>query len=124
MSDEKTQLSLRDIVDLEAWLDESFRDEVLKNPAGAVAKVAQKYGIDIPAGVNFAVASDSETQYNLVLSANPAGDAPAVSGSEVSGYMDQIAASSGGTTGFWGSTTSSWTCNPAICNIGKKKAAG
>ena len=86
MSDEQTQLSLRDLVDLEAWLDESFRDEVLANPGAAAAKVAEKYGVELPAGVQFSAVSDSETQYNLVLSANPAGDAPAASASEVRAY--------------------------------------
>lgn len=40
------------------------------------------------------------TEYNLVLSANPAGDAPAASASELGRYMDMIAAPAGGLAGI------------------------
>ena len=115
MSDERTQLSLRDLVDLEAWLDESFRDEVLADPGAAAAKVAEKYGIDLPEGVQFRAVADSETQYNLVLSANPAGEAPAATASEVRAYgMDLMGLPPDPDPVKRGSSYSLF-CNPAIC---------
>jgi len=116
MSDaSKTQLSLRDIVDLEAWLDESFKAEVLQDPAGAVAKVAEKYGVELPGGVEYRVVSDTDTQYNIVLSTNPAGDMPASEASEVRAYgMEMISNPSRPDEAKRGSSYTIF-CNPAIC---------
>jgi hypothetical protein len=116
----KSQLSLRDIVDLEAWLDPSFKEEVQSNPAAGVAKVAEKYGIDLPDGVDFRVVSDSDTEYHLVLSTNPAGDAPAAAGSEVSGYISRMIVGPTPTATIAGPKKgSSYTifCNPSICKV-------
>lgn len=107
----KTELSVRDIADLEAFVDPRFREELQQDPASAMGKLAEKYGIDIPSGVNFRVHSDSDSEYNLVLSSNPAGDAPATAGSEVSGYMDMISAP---TSTSGPNCTKSLFCNPAI----------
>jgi len=113
MSDtSKTELGVRDIVDLEAFIDPRFRDELQQDPAGAMGKLAEKYGIDIPAGVTCRVLSDTDSEYHLVLSNNPAGDAPATAGSEVSGYMDMIAAPT--STSGQPNCTKSLFCNPAI----------
>jgi hypothetical protein len=118
----KTPLSLRDVVDLEAWLDESFRDDLMQNPGGAVARVAEKYGIEVPAGMNFSVVSDTETQYNLILSVNPAGEAPAASASEVRAYGMDLGLPSGGGDPEPARRGSSYTlfCNPAICAVASR----
>ena len=107
----KSQLSVRDIVDLEAFVDPRFRDELQQDPSSAMGRLAQKYNIDMPSGVTFRVLNDSDSEYHLVLSNNPAGDAPATSGSEVSGYMDTIAAPTS-TSGPL--CTRTIFCNPAI----------
>jgi hypothetical protein len=124
VSDERTQLSLRDLVDLEAWLDESFRDEVLANPGAAAAKVAEKYGVELPAGVQFNAVSDSETQYNLVLSANPAGDAPAASASEVRAYGMTLGAPAPDPQEVKRGSSYSLFCNPAICQAISRYGSG
>ena len=111
----KTELSLRDIVDLEAWLDESFKAEVLKDPSAAVAKIAQKYGVELPAGVDFRVVSDTDTQYNLVLSTNPAGDMPASEASEVSAYGMTLMSPGRDPDPVRPGSSYSLFCNPAIC---------
>jgi hypothetical protein len=114
MSDaEKTQLSLRDIVDLEAWLDPTFKDQLQQDPAPAMQKLGEKYGMEIPAGIDFRVLSDSDKVYHLVLSSDAAGEAPASAESEVSGYMDMIAAPT--TDVSRRGSTSTLFCNPAIC---------
>lgn len=110
---EKTRLGLRDIIDLEAWADPAFRDQLVKDTPAVMATLAQKYGIEVPTGVEFRVVADTENVYHLPISVNPAGDAPAAAESEVAGYMDRIVA--GGGLGK-PSSSSWWGCNPAICS--------
>ena len=108
----KTEPSVRDLADLEAFVDPRFREELEQDPSSAMGKLADKYGIEIPSGVTFRVHSDSDTEYHVVLSNNPAGDAPSMAGSEVSGYMDMVGAPTA--TSGQPNCTKSWFCNPAI----------
>jgi hypothetical protein len=109
---EKTTLSLRDIVDLESWLDPSFGEQLQSDTAGTIARLGEKYGVEVPADVEFRVVVDTDNVFHIPLSVNPAGDAPAATESEVSGYMNLIAAPT--TAGKASSSTI--FCNPAICS--------
>jgi len=109
---EKTTLSLRDIVDLECWLDPTFGDQLQGDTAGTMARLAEKYGAELPGGVEFRVVADTESVFHIPLSVNPAGDVPAAAESEVSGYMDMIAAPTAGGK----PSSSTLFCNPAICS--------
>jgi hypothetical protein len=116
-------LDLRAIVDLEAWQDPRFKDEVQRDPAAAVAKLAKKYGMPVPAGISFRTVSDEDTVYHLVISNNPAGLAPSDDGSEIKGYIQSNTPALGAASqpaAFFSSTTCGWFCNPHICKLGSQ----
>ena len=116
-------LDLRSIVDLEAWQDPRFKAEVQANPKAAVAKLAAKYGFEVPSEIEFRTVSDADNVYHLVVSNNPAGVSPDDADSEIKGYIQSHMptgqlASPTQPAAFISSTTCSIFCNPNICALG------
>lgn len=122
---EQNTLDLRSIVDLEAWQDPRFKAEVQADPKAAVAKLAAKYGFEVPAEIEFRAVTDQDNVYHLVISNNPAGVSPDDAESELMGYI-QAQLPSGSLSApaqpaaFISSTTCSIFCNPHICKIGSQ----
>lgn len=107
-------LDLRDVVSIETWLDPQWKEELQRDPKGAMRVLSDKYSLGIPDDVEFEVHEDTETRYNLVLTPSPAGYAPAEAASEVQGFLSEFALSAGPTEGR--GSTRGWFCNPAICS--------
>lgn len=116
-------LDLRALVDLEAWQDPRFKAEVQSNPNEAIAKLAKKYGVEVPEGMQFRTVTDETNVYHLVISNNPAGVSPDDAESDVMGYVEshtpsRVAAAPAQPAAFFSSTTCGWFCNPHICKLG------
>ena len=115
MTDVAEELDLRDVVGIESWVNPQWKDELQRDPNGAMRALAEKYGLTIPDGMEFRVHEDSDQVYNLVLSPSPAGFSPAENESEVQGFLQQFGSISGGTEVGSG-TSAGWFCNKAICS--------
>ncbi len=76
-----------------AWVDEEFKQKLLKNPAKTLAAM----GIEIPAGQKIEIHTGSERVIHLILPEKPAG---------VLSEQDLIKLVGGG---------QDCTCNPQIC---------
>ncbi len=77
MSEQKPMvIDLRSLVAVRSFVDRDFHDLVKKDPAKAVAQIADEYGFNVPADVTFSVSVDDGKQYNLAIPENPAGELP------------------------------------------------
>lgn len=120
MSNTNLPFDLRTLVDLEAWQNPRFRNEVQRDPKAAVTRLAAQYGITLPEGMEFRTVSDTAKVYNLVISENPVGASADEFGSEVQAYIKSFAASRDradrGTSARASTTGVQGFCNTAICS--------
>ena len=123
MSNATLPFDLRTLVDLEAWQNPRFKDELMRDANAAVAGLATRYGFDISGAMEFRAVADSDSVYHLVVSTNPVGASPADAGSEVQAYMSQfqgVGSLVGGPAVQAGKASSTGVlglCNTHICSV-------